>query len=479
MSRILLAILMIGTVGIISFGLTTAFFSDTETSVGNILAAGKIDLKIDNTSYYNHASSSATTWQAKDLTAGDLFFNFADLKPDDEGEDTISIKIEDNDAWACMEMVLTEDNDNTCTEPELLDDPTCTEPDGDSFDGELGGLLNFLFWTDDGDNVLEDDEPVIASGSASTVLDSKITLADSIANNVGGNNGDPLKGGQTYYIAKAFCFGALTPAPLGQDGVNNLLSPANSSGGISCDGTNINNASQSDQLMADISFSATQSRNNPNFTCGPTPSGSPSPSPSPTPSPTPQACSQADVMLVLDRSGSISPSELALLKTAAKDFVDSLGLSVSGIHTGKSSFATTASLNHHLSSDPASVKASIDAMASGGFTNLKAGIDLAKTELDNPGDTHDRADGSSPDKMIIITDGHPNRPFPSSTADDVAATSADLARAAGSEIFVVGVGSDVDATYLQNEIADNSAHYYSVADYSGLQTALENLDLCD
>ena len=80
--------------------------------------------------------------------------------------------------------------------------------------------------------------------------------------------------------------------------------------------------------------------------------------------------------------------------------------------------------------------------------------------------------------MIIITDGHPNRPFPTSTADDVAATSADAARAAGSEIFVVGVGGDVDATYLQNEIADDAAHYYSAGDYSGLDTILQNLDLC-
>ncbi|MBI2020618.1 VWA domain-containing protein [Candidatus Daviesbacteria bacterium] len=407
------------------------------------------------------------------MTEGDLFFNFADLKPDDEGEDTISIIVEDNDAWACMDMTLTKDDDNTCTEPEQLDDPTCSEPNDDLFDGELGGLLNFLFWTDDGDNVLEDDEPIIASGSASTVLDSEIILADSTTNNVGGEAGDPLEGGQTYYIAKAFCFGELTPEPLDQDDANDQVSPANSSGGISCDGTAINNASQSDQLMADISFSAVQSRNNPDFLCGPIPSGSPSPSP------TPQACNQADVMLVLDRSGSISPSELTQLKTAAKDFVDSLGLTPAGIHAGKSSFASLATLNHHLTDDPVSLKASIDAMVAGGFTNLKDGIDLARGELANPGDGHDRPDGPSPDKMIIITDGHPNRPLPASTADDQAALSADLARAAGSEIFVVGVGADVDDDYLRDEIADDAAHYYSASDYSGLQTSLENLDICD
>lgn len=120
----------------------------------------------------------------------------------------------------------------------------------------------------------------------------------------------------------------------------------------------------------------------------------------------------------------------------------------------------------------------IAALSSGGFTNLKSGIDLATGELTGG---NDRPDGTSPDKMIIITDGHPNRPLPSGTADDVAKASADAARAAGIEVFVVGVGSDVNTSYLQNEIADDDVlpgHYFSVSGYSGLQTVLENLDLC-
>ncbi len=468
MKRLLLSIFSIGIVTALVFGFTQAFFSDTEESKDNILAAGKLDLLIDNTSYYNHATSSATTWGLKDLEE-EVFFNFTDLKPGDEGEDTISIHVDDNDAWACMNMTLTKDDDISCTEPELIDDPSCNDPDGDPFDGELGGLLNFIFWTDDGDNVLEDEEPIIASGSASTILDSDIILADSGVNNVGGADGDPLTGDQTYYIGKAWCFGTLTPNPVPGDGG---IDPTVNSG-IICDGTSLNNTSQTDQLMADISFSAIQSRHNPNFLC----SGEGTPPPSPTPSPTP-LCSQADVMLVLDRSGSINSTELGQLKTAAKDFVDALGLTPAGIHAGQSSFATTGSLDHHLLANAVTLKAAIDALVSGGFTNLKEGIDLAKTEFDNPGDGHDRADLSSPDKMIIITDGHPNKPFPSSTADDVAKTSADSARAAGIEVFVVGVGSDVNTAYLQT-VADDASHYFSVADYSALETTLQKLDLCD
>src|SRR3990172_48752 len=135
MKKLLLSFFTIGVVASLVFGITQAFFSDTETSQNNVLTAGKLDLKIDNTSYLNHATSSATTWKSKDLTSNDFFFNFNDLKPGDEGEDTISVHVDNNDAWACMEMTLTKNDDNTCTEPEQIDDPGCNEPDGDLFDG--------------------------------------------------------------------------------------------------------------------------------------------------------------------------------------------------------------------------------------------------------------------------------------------------------------------------------------------------------
>jgi len=290
-SKVLLSGATILAAAALIIGGTFAFFSDTETSTGNTFAAGAIDLKIDNTSYLNHATSSATTWDLNDLT-DQLFFNFLDIKPGDEGEDTISIHIEDNDAWACMDLTLTKDDDVDCTEPELADDPLCTDPDApgntNSLDGELGSLLQFVFWTDDGDNVLETGENVISSGSAAQVLDSSMVLADSIENNVGGIIGDPLTGGQTYYIGKAWCFGTLTQNPVAQgSGISPIIDS-----GILCDGSSLDNASQTDSLMGDISFSAVQSRNNPGFTCdGTTPSITPTPTP-----PIEISCEEADAI---------------------------------------------------------------------------------------------------------------------------------------------------------------------------------------
>lgn len=489
MKRILFSLLVVIVTAFLALGISRAFFSDTETSSDNTLQAGELDLEIDNESYYNGLLNQSTTWNLENLT-DHLFFNFDDIKPDDYGEDTISLHA-DNDYWACMEMKVTKDDDNTCTEPEKLVDPNCdvpeSEPNANNFDGELGGLVNFVWWVDDGDNVLEvGEESFINISSASASLNQSITLADSNTNLF--EDKGPLLASHIYYIGKAWCFGTLGLAPDDQDGFGDVKTPAGDNndnqtpgepedGGYTCDGASLNNASQTDVLMGDISFSAFQARHNQGFFCT-EPSGTPTSTPTNTPTPTPLACQQADVMLVLDRSGSINSTELGQLKTAAKDFVDALGLSALGIHAGFTSFATTGSLDHHLSDNSATIKTAVDALVSAGFTNLKDGLDLSQGEHANPGDGHDRVDLTSPDKVIVITDGHPNRPLPSATADDVAKTSADAYRAAGAEIFVVGVGSDVNQAYLET-IADDADHYYSVSEYSELETTLQDFDLCE
>jgi hypothetical protein len=268
-TRILLSTAVVISAVSLIVGAAFAFLSDTETSQGNTLVAGALDLKIDNTSYYNGAPNPSTTWTLNDLT-DQLFFNFTDVKPNDLGEDTISLHAENN-SWVCADFTLTENNDNTCTANETPDDASCTEPNQNLFDGELAQNIEFAFWADDGDNVLESGEEIISSGSAENVLDSKITLADSITNNLGGVDGTPMTGGVTHYIAKAWCFGDLTQAPLAQNnlGPTSPRTPANSTGGVACDGSLLNNAAQSDKVLADIKFTAVQSRGNPNFSCTP------------------------------------------------------------------------------------------------------------------------------------------------------------------------------------------------------------------
>lgn len=275
MQRIILSLALITmVVGALAFGATGAFFSDTETSTANVFAAGAIDLQIDNESYYNGVLNDETTWEQTDLTV-EKFFDFLDLKPDDYGEDTISLHVATNDAYLCANVTLTSNDDNDCTEPEGEVDDSCGDPGSD--EGELAGLVNFLWWADDGDNVLEEDEEVITQGNFGQLgvgNSYPLAFADS-DENIWTGQGGPVPGNETLYIGKAWCFGDIAEAALPQedydspadDNDGNQTAGEPEDGGITCDGTALNNESQTDSLTADISFEAYQARHNDDFQC--------------------------------------------------------------------------------------------------------------------------------------------------------------------------------------------------------------------
>ena len=274
MKKILTSAFVILVVSAVGLGATSAFFNDTETSVGNTLAAGAIDLQIDNESYAidwnipdyqdpigEFVRSNHTSWRLADLTV-EKFFDFVDLKPGDYAEDTISIHVDSNDAWVCAAARVTDDHDNTYVEPEIDDDATVDEGDPTNTDGELDEEVNFAFWYDDGDNVYEEDETIFLSGPISAMEGAgQIALADS---NGGIFQGDPFPGDETVYIGKYWCFGDMSRAPLSEGEGN----PIERGTGFRCDGSDVNNAAQTDVVVADLQFYAEQHRNNPNFSCG-------------------------------------------------------------------------------------------------------------------------------------------------------------------------------------------------------------------
>jgi predicted ribosomally synthesized peptide with SipW-like signal peptide len=465
MKKILLSVSMIAAVAIVVVGATGAFFNDTETSVGNIFTAGAIDLKVDNESFYNGVFNPGTSWDLKDLGDGDLFFNFLDLKPGDWGEDTISLHVNNNEAWACMDAELTATDDNGLTEPE--------EEDGDNTggtdEGELQDQVNFVWWADDGDNVLEEDEAqsVFNNTTLSEFNNFGVPLADSTGQGI--LSASPLDPARNYYIGKAWCFGTFDLIPVPQDNIPygglGTNGPDVRSSGVSCNGATADNTAQTDSVVGNISFTVVQSRHNENFVCGGGGIG---------------CLEKADVMLVLDRSGSIG-SNMPTLKNAANAFVTSLNPTADGVHVGMVSFSSTASLDVHLTDNGAGVQAAINALVSGGLTNLEDALLQAQAELDNPGDGDDRPDGDSPDFIVLITDGAPTASSGPDSDEVDAANAAQAARNAGTVIYGVGVGtSPATATYLKDDIvtAPSATHYFDAADFAALQAILEDLADC-
>lgn len=170
-------------------------------------------------------------WQTKDLTEGDTFWDFTDVKPGDWGTNVISLHVTSNDAFVCMSTEGAQDNENVRIEAEL---PTDVTPG--ATEGELSKYLKVVVWDDNGDGVHQNTETVLYSGLLKELATAKLVLPTST----------------TAYLGLAWCAGAQT---------------VQGDGSISCNGSGDQNDAQTDSFVSDVVFTAVQQRNNGDFVC--------------------------------------------------------------------------------------------------------------------------------------------------------------------------------------------------------------------
>lgn len=179
-----------------------------------------------------------------------------------------------------------------------------------------------------------------------------------------------------------------------------------------------------------------------------------------------ECISTIDLMLVLDGSESISAADFELMRTFAGDLAGHFTISPDDVHAGIVQFAGEGQgrVEIGLSSDAAAVQGAVAAMTQiVGATDIQEGIALAQGELAAG------ARSGVPRALIVLTDGAHNQP-----GDEVA--EAEAARAAGTEIFAIAVGSGPDLGQLGAIASDpDSEHVFSVGDFEALVTILDPL----
>ncbi len=179
-----------------------------------------------------------------------------------------------------------------------------------------------------------------------------------------------------------------------------------------------------------------------------------------------------DIVLILDRSGSMAGSPLANLKNGAKKFIDIIdqatdsaqdGQISHGSRIGIVSFASDAVQNTGMITSAADLKAAVNALSAGGSTNHADAFTKAVQMFD--------ATSSNAKVMVMFTDGK-------TTAGAPPTPIATAAKAQGIIIYCIGLSGNggIDEQALRDWASDPDSAYVAITpDDAELEQLFEDL----
>src|SRR6185312_11709978 len=161
------------------------------------------------------------SWLATSLGAQNKFFNFGDVKPADQGEDTISLHLSNNPAWACLDLHTTSNAENGVLSPEIQAGDNGVD---NTTSGELAQNVSLVAWTDtDGDNIWDSGEAALTPSPI--LLSSALAGTTSLALADASIGAGPLGNTTDSHVGLAWCAGSFTGG----------------AGNLACDGSTMNN----------------------------------------------------------------------------------------------------------------------------------------------------------------------------------------------------------------------------------------------
>lgn len=174
---------------------------------------------------------------------------------------------------------------------------------------------------------------------------------------------------------------------------------------------------------------------------------------------------ERDLVVVVDRSGSMRGEKFAALQFAMRTFTDTLQAARLDTRVGLASYSSDATENVQLTTNLNQTNVAMSNMQVGGYTSISRGMRAGANIMRGArsGEFIERA-------MIVMTDGLHN------TGPDPEPVAVELARQ-GIVIHTIGFGSDADITRMRNIAQIGRGRFFHANDGTQLNNVFRELAL--